>query len=47
VIAVTVENGGFGADTAAPAAKKIIGDLFNVKVKNGGPPDLTGVNKNG
>jgi penicillin-binding protein 2 len=47
VIAVTVENGGFGADTAAPAAKKIIGDLFNAKVKNAGPPDLSGVNKNG
>jgi penicillin-binding protein 2 len=36
VVAVTVENGGFGADTAAPAAKKIIGSLFNVHVKNAG-----------
>ena len=36
VVAVTVENGGFGADTAAPAAKKIIAALFNAKVKNPG-----------
>jgi penicillin-binding protein 2 len=47
VIAVTIENGGFGAETAAPAAKKIIGDLFNVKVKQSGPVDLSGVNRNG
>jgi penicillin-binding protein 2 len=47
VIAVTIENGGFGADTAAPAAKKIIGELFNVKVKNTGPVDLSGVNAHG
>ena len=47
VIAVTIENGGFGAEAAAPAAKKIIGNLFNVKVKNAGPPDLSNVNKNG
>ena len=36
VVAVTVENGGFGADTAAPFAKQIIGALFNAKVKNAG-----------
>jgi penicillin-binding protein 2 len=36
VVAVTVENGGFGADTAAPFAKRIIGALFNAKVKNAG-----------
>jgi penicillin-binding protein 2 len=36
VVAVTVENGGFGAETAAPAAKQIIGALFDVKVKNAG-----------
>ena len=47
VVAVTVENGGFGAETAAPAAKKIIGALFNVKVKSNGPVDLSGVNANG
>jgi penicillin-binding protein 2 len=46
VIAVTIENGGFGAETAAPAAKKIIGALFNVKAKSG-PVDLSGVNRNG
>ena len=46
VVAVTVENGGFGAETAAPAAKQIIGALFNVKAKRG-PVDLSGVNKNG
>ena len=47
VVAVTIENGGFGAETAAPAAKKIIGALFNAKVKNAGKPDLSGVNANG
>ncbi len=46
VIAVTVENGGFGAETAAPAAKQIIGALFNVKAKSGGV-DLSGVNRYG
>jgi penicillin-binding protein 2 len=43
VVAVTVENGGFGADTAAPAAKKIIAALFNAKVKNPGKVE-SGVN---
>jgi penicillin-binding protein 2 len=47
VVAVTIERGGFGAAAAAPAAKQIIAKLFNVKVKNGGPVNLTGVNKNG
>jgi penicillin-binding protein 2 len=42
VVAVTVENGGFGADTAAPAAKKIIGALFNAKVKNPGKVESGG-----
>jgi penicillin-binding protein 2 len=46
VVAVTIENGGFGAETAAPAAKKIIGALFNVKAKTG-PVNLSGVNRNG
>ena len=46
VIAVTIENGGFGAEAAAPAAKQIIGRLFNVKAK-AGPVNLSGVNKNG
>jgi penicillin-binding protein 2 len=35
VVAVTIENGGFGADTAAPAAKRIIAKLFNVKATGG------------
>ena len=47
VIAVTIEGGGFGAETAAPAAKKIIGSLFNVKVKNQGAVNLSNVNANG
>ena len=47
VVAVTVENGGFGAQTAAPAAKRIVGALFNVRVKNQGPVNLSGVNANG
>jgi cell division protein FtsI/penicillin-binding protein 2 len=47
VVAVTIENGGFGAEAAAPAAKQIIGKLFNVKVRNNGPVNLSGVNKNG
>lgn len=47
VIAVTIERGGFGAEAAAPAAKQIIGELFNVKVKNTGPVNLSGVNAHG
>jgi len=31
VVAVTFEQGGFGADTAAPAARKILAKLFGVK----------------
>ena len=47
VIAVTIENGGFGAEAAAPAAKQIIAKLFNVKAGRTGPVNLSGVNKNG
>jgi penicillin-binding protein 2 len=47
VIAVTIENGGFGVDSAAPAAKKIIGELFNVKVKQAKPLDTSGINLHG
>jgi len=43
VVAVTVENGGFGADTAAPAAKQIIGALFDARVKNAGAVETAGV----
>ncbi len=36
VVAVTFEQGGFGADTAAPAARKILAELFGVEA---GRPD--------
>jgi penicillin-binding protein 2 len=47
VVAVTIENGGFGAEAAAPAAKQIIAKLFNVKPGATGPVNLSGVNANG
>ncbi len=43
VVAVTDEAGGFGADTAAPMARRILAQLFGVKhegiVRGGGPSD--------
>jgi penicillin-binding protein 2 len=36
VVAVTDEAGGFGADTAAPMARKILAALFDVKNDDGG-----------
>jgi penicillin-binding protein 2 len=33
VVAVTVEQGGFGAETAAPAARLILSEWFGVKKK--------------
>ena len=43
VVAVTDEAGGFGADTAAPMARLILSELFNVNedqlVQGGGAPD--------
>ena len=42
VVAVTFESGGFGAETAAPAARQILSELFGVKagpVKAGTAPD--------
>ena len=42
VVAVTFEAGGFGAETAAPAARQILSELFGVKggpVKAGTAPD--------
>jgi penicillin-binding protein 2 len=43
VVAVTDEAGGFGADTAAPMARRILAALFNVHesklVEGGGPSD--------
>jgi penicillin-binding protein 2 len=43
VVAVTFENGGFGADTAAPAAEEILSEYFGAKSHgsagpNGGSP---------
>ena len=35
VVAVTFEAGGFGAETAAPAARKILAELFGIR--DGGP----------
>jgi penicillin-binding protein 2 len=43
VVAVTDEAGGFGADTAAPMARRILAELFEVQetglVQGGGAPD--------
>ena len=43
VVAVTDEAGGFGADTAAPMARRILATLFHVNenhlVQGGGPSD--------
>jgi penicillin-binding protein 2 len=43
VVAVTDEAGGFGADTAAPMARLILAELFNLEeqqlVEGGGAPD--------
>jgi penicillin-binding protein 2 len=43
VVAVTDEAGGFGADTAAPMARRILAEIFNVDeqqlVEGGGPSD--------
>ena len=37
VVVVTAEHGGFGADTAAPEARKILATLFGVKDKGPAP----------
>src|SRR5437667_2601115 len=37
VVAVTAEHGGFGADTAAPEARKILAALFGIKDKGPEP----------
>jgi penicillin-binding protein 2 len=43
VVAITDEAGGFGADTAAPMARRILAQLLDVKetgmVQGGGAPD--------
>ena len=33
VVAVTFEAGGFGAETAAPAARQILAELFGVEAR--------------
>jgi penicillin-binding protein 2 len=37
VIVVTAEHGGFGADTAAPEARKILAQIFGVKDQGPAP----------
>ncbi len=37
VLAVTVENGGFGADTAAPIARRMLAQWFGLSAKAGRP----------
>ena len=39
VVAVTAEHGGFGADTAAPEARKILAALFGIKNDKGPAPN--------
>jgi len=39
VVAVTAEHGGFGADTAAPEARKILAALFHIKDKGAPAPN--------
>jgi penicillin-binding protein 2 len=39
VVAVTAEHGGFGADTAAPEARKILAALFGIKDKGAPAPN--------
>ena len=48
VVVATFESGGFGADTAAPAVRKIMATLFNVRDKAAAPSNHTaGVNPYG
>src|SRR3954467_1396834 len=48
VVVATFESGGFGADTAAPAVRKIMATLFNVRDKAQAPANKTaGVNPYG
>lgn len=42
VVVVTAEHGGFGADTAAPEARKILAALFGVKDKGPAPVGAAG-----
>ena len=48
VVVATFESGGFGADTAAPAVRRIMATLFNVQNKASAPSNHTaGVNPYG
>jgi penicillin-binding protein 2 len=48
VVVATFESGGFGADTAAPAVRRIMATLFNVRNKAAAPANHTaGVNPYG
>jgi penicillin-binding protein 2 len=48
VVVATFESGGFGADTAAPAVRRIMATLFNVQNKASAPSNKTaGVNPYG
>lgn len=42
VVAVTIEEGGFGAETAAPVARKILASLYGVKDRPAVPAPLAG-----
>ena len=42
VVAVTVEDGGFGAETAAPVARKILASLYDVKDRPPAPAPPAG-----
>jgi penicillin-binding protein 2 len=46
VVAVTIEQGGFGAEAAAPAASQILQEYFEIKegkVDTPAPEEVTGV----
>jgi penicillin-binding protein 2 len=47
VVVATFEHGGFGAETAAPAARKILSVLFGVNDKGGAKGSTAGVNPYG
>jgi penicillin-binding protein 2 len=47
VVVATFEHGGFGAETAAPAVRKILSVLFGIKDNGGAKGSTTGVNPYG
>jgi hypothetical protein len=42
VVVVTAEHGGFGADTAAPEARKILAAIYNINDKGPAPDPNAG-----